>query len=182
MATACKANEKEAVVCPGCIGCTEDFIFPEVKDTNFSQFDDNPLPLIPPPKVDMSQHNDLSKDTKKPSQPIPFSLNSSGGNGFSFGAAIAAATANTTTTNSTPQGGLFFGNNSFKFSTSAQDGGASGNGDSKNGGNLFGGNVTKPTMTITSSSSSAETIKPAFSFGSSTVFGGLQSMFAFPIL
>lgn len=176
LSTASKAKEQEnekekekEECCPGCRGCTDDFVFPEVKDTNFSQFDDNPLPLVPPPKVDMTQHNDLSKDTKKSTQPSPFSLNSSaGGNGFSFGAAIAAATAsNTTTINSTQPSGLFFGNKSFS--------------DNKNG-SLFGGNVNKPTITtVTSTSSvsstaSAETIKPAFSFNSSSIFGGSQCM------
>lgn len=177
-------EDKEHKNCPGCRGCSDDFVFPEVKDTNFSQFDDNPLPLVPPPKVDMTQHNDLSKDTKKPTQPSPFSLNSSaGGNGFSFGAAIAAATAATnTTTNSAQPSGMFFGNSSFKFNAAgAQDasGGASGNGDNKNSGSLFGGSAIKPTVTTTSPASSAaasaETIKPAFSFGS-TVFGSPKGM------
>lgn len=170
-------TEHEKENCPGCRGCTDDFVFPEVKDTNFSQFDDNPLPLVPPPKVDMTQHNDLSKDTKKPTQSIPFSLNSSaGGNGFSFGTAIAAATAATnTTTNSTQPSGMFFGNSSFSFNAAgAQDGSA--NGDSKNS-SLFGGSANKPTVTTTSTAAaSAETIKPAFSFGSSSAFGASKGM------
>lgn len=153
--------------CPGCRGCNEDYVFREVKDTNFGQIDDNPLPLTPPPKVDMCTHNDLSKDTKKSGQPNPFSFGSSGGNGFSFGAAIAAATA--ANTSATQQSGTLFGNNSFKFTTPE----ASADGDSKDANNsgqtnLFGGNSTKTTP-------SAETITPSFSFNS-PVFGGLKCM------
>lgn len=163
--------------CPGCRGCSDDdFEIREVKDTNFGQYDDNPLPLIPPPAVYLAQHNDLSINTKKSMQPNPFSLNSSSSNGnFSFGAAIAAATASgNTTANSTQQSGMFFGNNSFKFVTSTGNGSVDGgNKDANNSGqaNLFGGNIT-------SSSSSAETIKPSFSFNSSTVFGGTKCMCA----
>lgn len=185
LATAGKAKEQEhekekgkEECCPGCRGCNDDFVFREVKDTNFSQFDDNPLPLVPPPKVDMTQHNDLSKDSKKSTQPTPFSLNSSaGGNGFGFGAAIAAATANTTPNNSTQPAGLFFGNSSFKFNTTASTPeGAGGVSDNKNG-SLFGGNVNKPTITSATPTSSAESIKPAFSFNSSTLFGGSKCMY-----
>lgn len=151
--------------CSGCRGCSDDnFEFREVKDTNFGpEYDDNPLPLTPPPKVYLAKHNDLSKDTKGLSKanesikPNPFAANG----GFSFGAAIAAATAAATDNTSTQPTGMFFGNNSFKFNTSTSNG----NGD----GNLFGGNIT---------SSPAETIKPSFTFNSSTVFGGSKRMCA----
>lgn len=150
--------------CPGCRGCTEDYAFREVKDTNFGQIDDNPLPLIPPPKVDVS-HNDLSKDTKKSNQPNAFSFGSSSANGFSFGAAIAAATA--ANTSSTQQSGMLFGNKSFKFTTSGNEIGDSKDANNSGAANLFGGNISK-------TSSSAETIKPSFSFNSTSVFGGLK--------
>lgn len=49
--------------CAGCRGCNPDeFEFSEVKDTNHLQVDDNPLPLVPPKKVETA-HNDLSKET-----------------------------------------------------------------------------------------------------------------------
>lgn len=112
----------------------------------------------------MTTHNDLSKDTKKSSQPSPFLFCSSGSNGFSFGAAIAAATA--ANTNSAQQTGTLFGNNSFKFSTSG-DGGDSKDVNNSGQANLFGGNITK-------TSPSAETITPSFSFNSP--FGGSKCM------
>lgn len=162
--------------CPGCRGCADDeFEFREVKDTNFGQLDDNPLPLTPPPRV-MPKHNDLSKDTKKSTQPNPFSFNSSAANGgFSFGAAIAAATASAGKPTENQQSGMFFGSkNSFKFTTGNGSGNDANSDVANNSGlttNFFGGNVTS-----SASASSAETIKPSFSFNSSTIFGGSKGM------
>ncbi|XP_031625678.1 E3 SUMO-protein ligase RanBP2-like [Contarinia nasturtii] len=146
--------------CKGCRGCRDDFVFSEVKHTNFGQFDDNPLPLSPPSKVELA-HNDLSKDTKKVDNKNSFSFasvgNDSASNGFSF-----SSTANNTTST-----GMFFGSSSFKSPFSA----ATTTNEKKDStnttpvfgqSNLFGGNVVK--------TSSAEPAKstPVFSFGVST--------------
>lgn len=150
--------------CPGCRGCSSDeFVFPEVKDTNFGQVDDNPLPLVPPPKVEIS-HNDLSKDSKKTGQPTNFSFasfgagNNSKSNGFSFG-----ANSNTSSTQST---GMFFGSTNFKssFSVDKENKDTTNSTPAFGQTNLFGGNVTK--------TPSAEPVKaaPSFSFNNSAVF------------
>lgn len=82
-------NYKNHEQCTGCRGCNADeFVFSEVKDTNFGQFDDNPLPLVMPAKTE--KKNDLSKG-----------LTSS----FSFGSAAPQTT------------GSLFGGNSFKTIT-----------------------------------------------------------------
>lgn len=150
--------------CTGCRGCNPDeFIFSEVKGTNHLQVDDNPLPLIQPPKVETT-HNDLSKDSKKSGQNTTFSFASFGsenkGNGFSFG---SNANANTT-----PSSGMFFGNSNFKspFTATADQEGAKNSSSVFGQSNLFGGNVTK--------TPSAEPVKTttSFSFNTSSVFGG----------
>lgn len=93
--------------CKGCRGCeSDDYVFSEVKDTNFGQIDDNPLPLTPPPKVDIS-HNDLSKDTKKNPNPFSFGAFKTENNGFGA----------TTNPISTQPSGMMFGSNSFKFTS-----------------------------------------------------------------
>lgn len=144
--------------CSGCRGCTDDYVLTEVKDTNFGQIDDNPLPLIPPPKVD-TLHNDLSKETRKSGDPNPFSFGSfkAEGNGFSFGTATSA--------NNSQQSSMLFGNSSFKtvFSSDTKD-----SNKSSPQTNLFGGSVIK-----TESTESAESVKstPSFSFNNSSVFG-----------
>lgn len=151
--------------CEGCRGCSDEYVFAEVKDTNFGQVDDNPLPLIPPPKVELS-HNDLSKDTKKTENKNTFSFtigNDSKGNGnvfTGFGTTASADSAQTT--------GMFFGNSTFNSPFSA----GKDNKDAKNTTpvfgqtSLFGGNVTKPP------SAEAVQSKPSFAFNSTTVFGG----------
>lgn len=146
--------------CAGCRGCaSDDFVFAEVKDTNFGQIDDNPLPLNPPPKPDIS-HNDLSKDTKKTGQSNPFSFSS-------FGSANNSFTFSTTPNANNPQDtGMFFGNSNFKpaFGSGAEKKEA--NKPAFGQTNMFGGNVTKTT--------SAEPVKstPSFSFNTSSGFGG----------
>lgn len=55
--------------CTGCRGCnSDDFVFSEVKDTNFGQSDDNPLSFTAPPPQKTA--NDLSK----PNQTSLFSM------------------------------------------------------------------------------------------------------------
>lgn len=144
--------------CAGCRGCSsDDYIFPEVKDTNFGQIDDNPLPLSPPSKVDIS-HNDLSKDTKKSAQPFSFASFKTEGNGFSFGAA--------SNPNNSQQSGMLFGDSSFKSLFVPGGDNKDANNSSLSGQtNVFGGNVNK--------TNSAESVKstPSFSFNNSSVFG-----------
>lgn len=155
--------------CKGCRGCTsDDFVFAEVKDTNFGQLDDNPLPLNPPPIVGLtSLPNDLSKDTKKVENQTSFSFASVGNNSASNGFSFAAAASNGN--NATPSG-MFFGSNSFKspFTTSATA--TSTNDKQKDStnttplfgqSNLFGGNVPKTTSEPTKT----------FSFNSAPAFG-----------
>lgn len=153
---------KSMTDCSGCRGCSsDDFVFSEVKDTNFGQVDDNPLPLNPPPKVEPT-HNDLSKDSKNTFSFASFG-NDSKGNGFGF----APATA-TTTANNTQPTGMFFGNNSFKspFSSGSEKKDATNTTPVFGQSNMFGGNVTK--------APSAEAVKssPSFSFNTSAAFGG----------
>lgn len=151
--------------CKGCRGCTDDYVFAEVKDTNFGQVDDNPLPLVPPPRIELS-HNDLSIDTKNTDTKNTFSFTSFGNdnksntNGFSFATAPK--------TNNTQSAGMFFGNSSFKSPFSADNDKKDGKNTTSMFGqsNVFGGNVTK--------APSAEAVKPAasFSFNSAAAFGG----------
>lgn len=147
--------------CSGCRGCSsDDFVFSEVKDTNFGQVDDNPLPLSPPPKVETTK-NDLSKDTKNTFSFANSFDNESKGNGFGF--------APTSTANSTQPTGMFFGSNSFKSPFSAATGekkDATSTTPSFGQSNLFGGSLTK-----TPSTEAAKTT-PSFSFNSSTAFTG----------
>lgn len=146
--------------CSGCRGCSsDDFVFSEVKDTNFGQVDDNPLPLSPPPKVETTR-NDLSKDSKNTFSFASFG-NENKGNGFGF------APAPTSTTSTTQPSGMFFGNNSFKspFTSGTEKKEATSTTPAFGQTNLFGGSVTK--------TQSAEPVKstPTFSFNSSGVFG-----------
>lgn len=161
---------KSHEACSGCRGCTDDYVLTEVKDTNFGQIDDNPLPLIPPPKVE-TLHNDLSKETKKSGEPNPFSFGSfkTDGNGFSFGTATSA--------NNSQQSGMLFGNSSFNtvFGGDNKD-----SNKSSPQTNLFGGSAIK-----TESVESAEYVKstPSFSFNNSSVFGtsGMLMWKLFPV-
>lgn len=147
---------KTRTECTGCRGClSEDYEFSEVKDTNFGQIDDNPLPLVAPPKVDMTA-NDLSKDTKKSGQPFPLTSHGNEGNGFKFG-----TPSNTNNVQST---GMFFGSSNFK-SAFGTDSKKADDTNANNSFGLFGANVTK--------TPSSEPVKssPSFSFNSSNVFG-----------
>lgn len=153
------------IKCTGCRGCnSDDFIFSEVKGTNHVQVDDNPLPLVQPPKVE-TLNNDLSKDTKKTESNTSFSFASFGsenkGNGFSFG-------TNVNTTPNTPSSGMFFGNSNFKspFTSTAAKEDANSSPIVFGQSNLFGSSVTK--------TPSAEAVKTttSFSFNTSSVFGG----------
>lgn len=153
-------NNKET--CTGCRGCeSDDFVFSESKDTNFPQIDNNPLPLIPPPKVE-TLHNDLSKNTKKSGDSNPFSFGSSfktEGNGFSF--------SNESKTNNTEQSGMLFGSSSFKsvFASGGNETKDLNKSNSVTQPNMFGGNVAK-----TDSADSVKTL-PSFSFNNSSLFG-----------
>lgn len=148
--------------CSGCRGCnSDDHVFPVVKDTNIVQIDNNPLPLVAPPKVEIA-HNDLSKDNKKTDKSSTFSFTSFGNdsktNGFSFG----------TNANNTQNTGMFFGSSNFKSPfTPGNENKDTTNIQTPGSGqkSLFGGNVTK--------TPSAEPVKaaPAFSFNSANVFG-----------
>lgn len=144
--------------CTGCRGCSsDDFVFSEVKDTNFGQVDDNPLPLSPPPKVETT-HNDLSKDSKNTFSFASFG-NDNKGNGFSF--------APTSTANNPQPTGMFFGTNSFKspFSSGTEKKDATSTTPTFGQTNFFGGNVTK------TASTEAEKSTPSFSFNTSAAFG-----------
>lgn len=146
---------KSKTDCSGCRGCSsDDFVFSEVKDTNFGQVDDNPLPLNPPPKVEPTS-NDLSKDSKNTFSFASSFGNDNKGNGFGF--------APTATVNSVQPSGMFFGNNSFKSPFSS---GATNTTPVSGQSNLFGGNVPK--------TASAEAVKStaSFSFNNSAVFSG----------
>lgn len=148
-------NYKTVEPCPGCCGCSsDDFKLPEVKNTNFSQFDDNPLPLHPPPPVDFSR-NDLSKNTKKTINPFSMAPKEDAKNSFSF-------ISNTSASDSPPTG-MFFGTNSFKTSFTAGNTSNDSSTTAFGQTSLFGGNVTKQ--------ASAEAVRPAFSFNSTSVFG-----------
>lgn len=47
-----KLSGKSIEACSGCRGCNDDYVLTEVGDIHFGQIDDNPLLLIPPPKVE----------------------------------------------------------------------------------------------------------------------------------
>lgn len=108
---------KNNAECKGCRGCNvDDFVFPEVKDTNFGQIDDNSIPLT----LSMASLPTTTMTSNLPKEEAvkPFSF----GSPFSFANALGSKPDVTVTaaatTNNTSSTGMFFGNSSFKLNSS----------------------------------------------------------------
>lgn len=171
---------KDKPSCSGCRGCkSEEFVFPEVKATNFGIVDDNPLPLSAPIVKETEQSNNLSK-ASQPSQGN-FSANSFASKP-AFGPIGAKPDVTVTSAPAITTHNFFFGSPNQSVPSTADSGdsvktstfpfnsvfGNNVGGQQKSLGHLFGSGQ----KTDENSKPNGSETTTGFSFGSNPLFGG----------